>query len=105
MARIELRRVCKALSGGGGGGGVTDPWTGIGRGISAALRTSPSFSITDLELEVPDGSVMAVLGPSGCGKSTLLRLIAGLISPDAGEVRFDGVDVKAVPPGDRRIGF
>ena len=48
---------------------------------------------------------MVVLGPSGCGKTTLLRIIGGLIPPDSGEVRYDDVDVRDVPPGGRRIGM
>jgi multiple sugar transport system ATP-binding protein len=48
---------------------------------------------------------MVVLGPSGCGKTTLLKIIAGLIPLDAGEVRYDDVDVREVSPGDRRIGM
>ena len=48
---------------------------------------------------------MVILGPSGCGKSTLLRIIAGLIKPDAGEVKYDGVNMQDVPPGNRRIGM
>lgn len=39
-----------------------------------------------LDLEVPDGTVTALLGPSGCGKSTLLRLVAGLLVPTGGRV-------------------
>ena len=64
-----------------------------------------AFSIKSLSLSVPDGQTMVILGPSGCGKTTLLRLIAGLITPDAGSVRYDGVDVTDVRPGDRRIGM
>jgi len=48
---------------------------------------------------------MVVLGPSGCGKTTLLKLIAGLLRPDSGDVRYDNVDVKDLAPGERRIGM
>ncbi|MGR3464227.1 ABC transporter ATP-binding protein [Limimaricola sp.] len=51
-----------------------------------------------LSLEVADGEMVALLGPSGCGKTTALRVIAGLIAPDAGEVRFDGQSVLHLPP-------
>jgi iron(III) transport system ATP-binding protein len=40
-----------------------------------------------VDLEVPSGSVTAVLGPSGCGKTTLLRAVAGFVRPDRGEIR------------------
>ncbi|MEE4312252.1 MAG: ATP-binding cassette domain-containing protein, partial [candidate division KSB1 bacterium] len=63
------------------------------------------FSIEDLSLTIPDGKTMVILGPSGCGKSTLLRIIAGLMQPQSGTVLYDGVDVKAIPPGDRQIGM
>jgi osmoprotectant transport system ATP-binding protein len=43
-----------------------------------------------IDLEVPPGTT-ALIGPSGCGKSTLLRVVVGLVQPDAGEVRVDGV--------------
>lgn len=48
---------------------------------------------------------MVILGPSGCGKTTLLKIIAGLMRPDSGQVRYGGVDMKGVPPGERRIGM
>jgi len=54
---------------------------------------------------VPDGKTMVILGPSGCGKTTLLKIIAGLIAPDSGDVRYNGVNVTEVTPGDRRIGM
>jgi ABC-type Fe3+/spermidine/putrescine transport system ATPase subunit len=54
---------------------------------------------------IEDGELFTLLGPSGCGKTTLLRLIAGFYSPDAGEIRFDGAVVNAVPPDERGIGM
>ena len=62
-------------------------------------------ALQDVSLEVPEGSLTALLGPSGSGKSTLLRIIAGLETPDAGTVSIDGVDVSHVIPQKRGIGF
>ena len=54
---------------------------------------------------IPDGKAVVVLGPSGCGKTTVLKIIAGLIPPDSGEVRHNGVNMNDVPPGERRLGM
>ncbi len=62
-------------------------------------------ALQDVSLEVPEGSLTALLGPSGSGKSTLLRIIAGLEMPDAGTVGIDGDDVSHVAPQKRGIGF
>lgn len=52
-----------------------------------------------------DGLVTCILGPSGCGKTTLLRTIAGLESPDFGQILFDGVAVEHVPVSSRNVGM
>ncbi len=57
--------------------------------------------VKDLTLHIDAGQCLAVLGPSGCGKTTTLRLIAGLISPQSGDIFFDDVSVVAVPPEKR----
>jgi len=62
-------------------------------------------ALDDVSLEVPEGSLTALLGPSGSGKSTLLRIIAGLEVPDSGTVMIDGTDVSHVIPQRRGIGF
>jgi sulfate transport system ATP-binding protein len=62
-------------------------------------------ALEDVSLEVPEGSLTALLGPSGSGKSTLLRIIAGLETPDTGTVSFDGTEVTTVRPQKRGIGF
>src|SRR5499426_3273139 len=107
MARIELINVCKTLGERGGAPGyevMLDAAHPASRSAPGRGRDT-AFSIQDLSLTVPDGKTMVVLGPSGCGKTTLLKLIAGLITPDAGRVRYDGVDVSDVAPGARRIGM
>ncbi|WP_205695734.1 sulfate/molybdate ABC transporter ATP-binding protein [Conexibacter sp. SYSU D00693] len=58
-----------------------------------------------VDVEIPSGSLTALLGPSGSGKSTLLRVIAGLEVPDEGTVVLDGQDVTRVPTQQRGIGF
>jgi thiamine transport system ATP-binding protein len=67
------------------------------------VRFEDTVAVDGVDLRVPTGSVTAVLGPSGCGKSTLLRAVAGLESPEQGEVRFDGADLARVPT--HRRGF
>ena len=62
-------------------------------------------ALDDVSVDVPDGSLTALLGPSGSGKSTLLRVIAGLEQPDSGEVSINGEVATALPPQRRNVGF
>jgi sulfate transport system ATP-binding protein len=62
-------------------------------------------ALDDVSVDVPDGSLTALLGPSGGGKSTLLRVIAGLEIPDTGIVRIAGEDVTVQSPQKRDVGF
>jgi sulfate/thiosulfate transport system ATP-binding protein len=62
-------------------------------------------ALQDVSLTVADGALTALLGPSGSGKSTLLRIIAGLETPDSGEVVIDGADVTSAPARTRGVGF
>jgi len=63
--------------------------------LSHRYGTVPALDQVDLE--VAGGAVTALLGPSGCGKTTALKLIAGLLDPTGGRVRFGARDVTAVP--------
>jgi sulfate transport system ATP-binding protein len=62
-------------------------------------------ALNDVSVEIPSGSLTALLGPSGSGKSTLLRVIAGLERPDAGSVEIDGRDATNLAPQRRGVGF
>ena len=74
--------------------------TGGGSGLEVrglSVRFGDALAVDAVDLEVPAGSVLAVLGPSGCGKSTLLRAIAGLERPTAGSTSYDGHDLAGTP--------
>lgn len=59
----------------------------------------------DVNLSIPKGRLVALLGSSGSGKTTILRMIAGLETPDSGEIVIDGKVVNDVPGSERGIGF
>src|SRR3954466_14669552 len=78
----------------------------MGITVESARKCFGDFvALDEVSIEVPDGSLTALLGPSGSGKSTLLRMIAGLEQPDSGRVVIGGSDVTNVPARKREIGF
>ncbi|HEV2922826.1 MAG TPA: sulfate ABC transporter ATP-binding protein [Solirubrobacteraceae bacterium] len=68
-------------------------------------RFDDFVALDDVSITVQDGALTALLGPSGSGKSTLLRIIAGLETPDGGEVLIGGRDVTHSPARTRDVGF
>ena len=62
-------------------------------------------AVDRVSFEVKEGELVALLGPSGRGKSTMLRIIAGLETPDNGEIYLTGKDVTTLSPQKRKVGF
>lgn len=77
MTKLELRNVSKRF------GGIV--------------------ALDDVSVTVDEREFFVVVGPNGSGKTTLLRVIAGLVKPDAGEVRIGGVNVNHLPPARRGV--
>lgn len=62
-------------------------------------------ALQDVSFGVEEGEILSILGPSGCGKTTLLRVIAGLETPEAGQILFAGQDLREIPAHQRNFGL
>lgn len=73
------------------------------------IDVSKSFgktnALSNLNIEIAEGSFVSLLGPSGCGKTTALKIVAGLERPDHGKVTLDGIDITSTPPSERDMGM
>ncbi|GAA5165144.1 ABC transporter ATP-binding protein [Pseudonocardia eucalypti] len=74
------------------------------RGVSKAYPRAARPAVRDVSLSVASGEFMTFLGPSGSGKTTMLSILAGFITPTAGSIAIDGVDVGNVKPHRRNLG-
>src|SRR2546429_7145660 len=74
------------------------------RGISKSFGSVQALA--DVDFEVRDGEVMALVGDNGAGKSTLIKCVGGIHSPDSGEILFEGKPVHISSPKDAaRLGI
>lgn len=71
----------------------------LSRGLAAAKTLK---AVNGVDIAVAPGEILGVVGESGCGKSTLARLLLRLIEPSAGDVRFSGESLLAMPPAELR---
>ena len=62
-------------------------------------------ALKSINLEINEGELVCLLGPSGCGKTTILNLLAGLLDPTSGDIKFDNESIINKHPKDRNIGL
>jgi iron complex transport system ATP-binding protein len=72
-----------------------------------SVRLGGRAVLQELSCALAAGEMLGIIGPNGAGKSTLLRVMAGLLRPDAGQVRLQGRELQSWPAAERarRIGY
>jgi ABC-type Fe3+/spermidine/putrescine transport system ATPase subunit len=70
-----------------------------------SLRYGNTPALLNTNLDISTSELITLVGPSGCGKSTLLRVVAGLLTPQEGQVSLDGRDITGLSPEQRRMGW
>ncbi|MCX4695222.1 alpha/beta fold hydrolase [Streptomyces sp. NBC_01408] len=108
-ALLGVRRTRPGAAGARGGAAQPDPeLAGVPLEITGLTKryakAQDRYAVRDLSFRVEKGQVLGLLGPNGAGKTTTLRMLMGLISPDAGEIRVFGHAVRAGAPVLSRVG-
>jgi len=87
---------------------VNRPWLDPGQtpfikvqGVTKSF--GPFVAVDNVDLDIYQGELFALLGGSGCGKTTLLRMMAGFETPTSGRIVIDGIDMTDVPPYERPV--
>ncbi|MFN8374540.1 MAG: ABC transporter ATP-binding protein [Anaerolineae bacterium] len=68
-------------------------------------KTKPVQAVDDVSMKIGTGEVLALVGPSGCGKTTILRMVAGLETPDQGNIIYNHQPLNDIPLRERNIGM
>jgi ABC-2 type transport system ATP-binding protein len=68
-----------------------------------ARRFGSTVAVDGIDLAIRRGEIFGLVGPDGAGKSTLMRMLAGVLRPDAGDIRLEGIDVAAEPEAVRAL--
>ena len=71
--------------------------------LTKVYKGTTEASVDGISMNIPKGQLVALLGPSGCGKTTTMKMLAGLLEPTAGDVRFDGRSVVDIPAERRNV--
>jgi len=90
---IAIERLAKQFSAPGAPRKGSSVLSRLGRGSAPRIVRA----VRDVSFDAADGCITGLLGPNGAGKTTTLRMLAGLITPDAGSMSVDGIDVVAQP--------
>jgi ABC-type Fe3+/spermidine/putrescine transport system ATPase subunit len=71
--------------------------------LTKIYRNTTEPSVDAIDMSIEKGQLVAMLGPSGCGKTTTMKMVAGLLDPTSGDVRFDGKSVIDIPAEKRHV--
>lgn len=74
--------------------------------VSKTYAKSSVKAVNDISVQIRDGEIFGFLGPNGAGKTTTLKMITGILKPDAGNIKINGIDIVNEPvEAKKQLGF